>query len=159
MFTSRTWSTARIWSTSTIWQWNTMCPSHTQHVSNLPFSSPHCGGNGGLGSWEWTGFDSSLLTSSEWTFSAQNSSLQELQAPLGRSFCCRNSSIVLSPTVHLNLLSLRLQAAQLPNTGHLGPCKTFYLFHYGNLPALSPEQSFYTLVVSTRLPMPPCLPL
>uniref|UniRef100_A0A8C2LJK6 Macrosialin n=1 Tax=Cricetulus griseus TaxID=10029 RepID=A0A8C2LJK6_CRIGR len=33
-----------------------------------------------------------------------------------------NTSIVLSPAVHLDLLFLRLQAAQLPNTGHLGPC-------------------------------------
>ncbi|XP_052050803.1 macrosialin [Apodemus sylvaticus] len=58
----------------------------------------------------------------QWTFAAQNSSLRELQAPLGQSFCCRNTSIVLSPTVHLDLLSLRLQAAQLPDNGHFGPC-------------------------------------
>nr|XP_048304352.1 macrosialin [Myodes glareolus] len=67
-------------------------------------------------------YNVSFPHATQWTFSAQNSSLQELQAPLGRSFCCRNTSIVLSPTVHLDLLSLRLQAAQLPNTGHLGPC-------------------------------------
>ncbi|XP_075848121.1 macrosialin [Microtus pennsylvanicus] len=67
-------------------------------------------------------YNVSFPHATQWTFSAQNSSLQELQAPLGQSFCCRNTSIVLSPTVHLDLLSLRLQAAQLPNTGHLGPC-------------------------------------
>ncbi|OBS70368.1 hypothetical protein A6R68_01092 [Neotoma lepida] len=67
-------------------------------------------------------YNVSFPQAAQWTFSAQNSSLQELQAPLGQSFCCRNTSIVLSPAVHLDLLSLRLQAAQLPNTGHLGPC-------------------------------------
>ncbi|XP_028725290.1 macrosialin isoform X1 [Peromyscus leucopus] len=67
-------------------------------------------------------YNVSFPQAAQWTFSAQNSSLRELQAPLGQSFCCRNTSIVLSPAVHLDLLSLRLQAAQLPNTGHLGPC-------------------------------------
>ncbi|XP_005067599.1 macrosialin [Mesocricetus auratus] len=67
-------------------------------------------------------YNVSFPQAAQWTFSAQNSSLRELQAPLGQSFCCRNTSIALSPTVHLDLLSLRLQAAQLPNTGHLGPC-------------------------------------
>ncbi|KAL0596935.1 Macrosialin [Plecturocebus cupreus] len=57
----------------------------------------------------------------QWTFSAQNASLQDLQAPLGQSFSCRNSSIILSPAVHLDLLSLRVQAAQLPHTGVFGP--------------------------------------
>ncbi|XP_059126967.1 macrosialin [Peromyscus eremicus] len=67
-------------------------------------------------------YNVSFPQAAQWTFSAQNSSLRELQAPLGQSFCCRNTSIVLSPAAHLDLLSLRLQAAQLPNTGHLGPC-------------------------------------
>ncbi|XP_036051918.1 macrosialin [Onychomys torridus] len=67
-------------------------------------------------------YNVSFPQAAQWTFSAQNSSLRELQAPLGQSFCCKNTSIVLSPAVHLDLLSLRLQAAQLPNTGHLGPC-------------------------------------
>lgn len=67
-------------------------------------------------------YNVSFPQAAQWTFSAQNSSLRELQAPLGQSFCCRNTSIVLSPAVHLDLLSLRLQAARLPNSGHLGPC-------------------------------------
>ncbi|XP_003929228.1 macrosialin [Saimiri boliviensis] len=57
----------------------------------------------------------------QWTFSAQNASLRDLQAPLGQSFSCGNSSIILSPAVHLDLLSLRVQAAQLPHTGVFGP--------------------------------------
>lgn len=67
-------------------------------------------------------YNVSFPQATQWTFSAQNSSLRELQAPLGRSFCCRNTSIDLSPTVHLDLLSLRIQAAQLPNKGPFGPC-------------------------------------
>uniref|UniRef100_A0A2I3G2Z2 Macrosialin n=1 Tax=Nomascus leucogenys TaxID=61853 RepID=A0A2I3G2Z2_NOMLE len=55
-----------------------------------------------------------------WTFSDQNASLPYLQTPLGQSFSCSNSSIILSPAVHLDLLSLRLQAAQLPHTGVFG---------------------------------------
>ncbi|XP_016077923.1 PREDICTED: macrosialin [Miniopterus natalensis] len=55
------------------------------------------------------------------TFSVQNSSLQELQAPLGQSFNCRNASIILSPAFHLDLLFLKLQAARLPPTGAFGP--------------------------------------
>ncbi|XP_003791317.1 macrosialin [Otolemur garnettii] len=57
----------------------------------------------------------------EYEFSAQNSSLQDLQAPLGWSFSCRNSSIMISPAIYVDLLSLRLQAAQLPHTGVFGP--------------------------------------
>ncbi|XP_040857495.1 macrosialin [Ochotona curzoniae] len=57
----------------------------------------------------------------QWTFSAWNSSLQDLQAPLGRSFSCSNASIAVSPTLHLDLLSLRVQAAQLSPTGIFGP--------------------------------------
>jgi hypothetical protein len=76
--------------------------------------------------WEWGGgLDLTCMTSLEWTFWAQNSSLRDLQAPLGQSFSCRNASIVLSPAVHLDLLSLRLQAAQLPDTGVFGPSKTY----------------------------------
>lgn len=67
-------------------------------------------------------YNVSFPQAAQWTFSAQNSSLQELQAPLGQSFCCGNTSIVLSPAIHLDLLSLRLQAAQLPDKGHFGPC-------------------------------------
>ncbi|XP_021069329.1 macrosialin [Mus pahari] len=67
-------------------------------------------------------YNVSFPQAAQWTFTAQNSSLRELQAPLGQSFCCGNASIVLSPTVHLDLLSLRLQAAQLPDKGHFGPC-------------------------------------
>uniref|UniRef100_A0A8D2D9F3 Macrosialin n=1 Tax=Sciurus vulgaris TaxID=55149 RepID=A0A8D2D9F3_SCIVU len=66
-------------------------------------------------------YNVSFPQAAQWTFSAQNSSLQDLQAPLGRSFSCRNASIHLSPAFHLDLLSLRLQAAQLPHTGVFGP--------------------------------------
>ncbi|KAG8507118.1 Macrosialin [Galemys pyrenaicus] len=55
------------------------------------------------------------------TFSVKNSSLQDLQAPLGYSFSCENATIALTPAFHLDLLSLRLQAAQLPPTGDFGP--------------------------------------
>ncbi|XP_004684704.1 PREDICTED: macrosialin [Condylura cristata] len=55
------------------------------------------------------------------TFSVKNSSLQDLQAPLGKSFSCENASITLSPAFHLDLLYLKLQAAQLPATGDFGP--------------------------------------
>ncbi|XP_034361192.1 macrosialin isoform X2 [Arvicanthis niloticus] len=67
-------------------------------------------------------YNVSFPQAAQWTFSAQNSSLRELQAPLGQSFCCRNTSIILSLAVHLDLLSLRLQAAQLPDKEHFGPC-------------------------------------
>lgn len=66
-------------------------------------------------------YNVSFPKATQWTFSAQNSSLRDLQAPLGQSFSCRNASIVLSPAIHLDLLSLRLQAAQLPHTGVFGP--------------------------------------
>ncbi|XP_012631652.2 macrosialin [Microcebus murinus] len=66
-------------------------------------------------------YNVSFPKAAQWTFSAQNSSLRDLQAPLGWSFSCRNSSIMLSPAFHLDLLSLRLQAAQLPHTGVFGP--------------------------------------
>lgn len=67
-------------------------------------------------------YNVSFPQAAQWTFAAQNSSLRELQTPLGQSFCCRNASIALSAAVHLDLLSLRLQAAQLPDKGHFGPC-------------------------------------
>ncbi|XP_008008365.1 macrosialin [Chlorocebus sabaeus] len=65
-------------------------------------------------------YNVSFPHAAQWTFSAQNASLRDLQAPLGQSFSCSNSSIILSPAVHLDLLSLRLQAAQLPHTGVFG---------------------------------------
>ncbi|XP_006899192.1 PREDICTED: macrosialin [Elephantulus edwardii] len=66
-------------------------------------------------------YNVSFPKAAQWIFSAQNSSLRDLQAPLGQSFSCRNASIILSPTFHLNLLSLKLQAAQLSPTGVFGP--------------------------------------
>ncbi|XP_005399533.1 PREDICTED: macrosialin [Chinchilla lanigera] len=66
-------------------------------------------------------YNVSFPQAAQWTFAAQNSSLRDLQAPLGQSFSCRNASILLSPVFHLDLLSLRLQAAQLPHTGVFGP--------------------------------------
>lgn len=66
-------------------------------------------------------YNVSFPQAARWTFSAQNSSLRDLQAPLGRSFSCRNASIAVSPALHLDLLSLRVQAAQLPRTGIFGP--------------------------------------
>ncbi|KAK2499436.1 hypothetical protein MC885_000373 [Smutsia gigantea] len=66
-------------------------------------------------------YNVSFPQAAEWTFSAQNSSLRELQAPLGQSFSCRNASIILSPAFHLDLLYLKLQAVQLLPTGAFGP--------------------------------------
>ncbi|XP_066220865.1 macrosialin [Saccopteryx leptura] len=66
-------------------------------------------------------YNVSFPQATQWTFSVQNSSLQELQAPLGQSFSCRNASIILSPTFQLDLLVLKLQAAHLPPTGAFGP--------------------------------------
>lgn len=66
-------------------------------------------------------YNVSFPQAAQWAFSAQNSSLRDLQTPLGRSYSCRNASIILSPALHLDLLSLRLQAAQLPHTGVFGP--------------------------------------
>ncbi|XP_032354572.1 macrosialin isoform X1 [Camelus ferus] len=66
-------------------------------------------------------YNVSFPQAAQWTFSVQNSSLQYLQTPLGRSFSCRNASIILSPAFHLDLLSLKLQAAELPPTGAFGP--------------------------------------
>uniref|UniRef100_A0A452FT29 Macrosialin n=1 Tax=Capra hircus TaxID=9925 RepID=A0A452FT29_CAPHI len=57
----------------------------------------------------------------QWTFSVQNSSLRDLQTPLGQSFSCRNASIIVSPALHLDLLFLKLQAAQLSPSGAFGP--------------------------------------
>ncbi|KAM9005127.1 macrosialin [Sarcophilus harrisii] len=67
-----------------------------------------------------TEFNVSFPSAIRWTFSAENSSLQDLQAPLGYSFCCRNRSIALSPEIHLDLLALQLQAAQLLPNGAFG---------------------------------------
>lgn len=66
-------------------------------------------------------YNVSFPQAAQWTFSVQNASLQELQAPMGQSFSCRNASIILSPAFHLDLLFLKLQAAQLPTTGAFGP--------------------------------------
>lgn len=66
-------------------------------------------------------YNVSFPQATQWTFSVQNSSLQELQAPMGQSFSCRNASIILSPAFHLDLLFLKLQAAHLPPTGAFGP--------------------------------------
>lgn len=66
-------------------------------------------------------YNVSFPQAAEWTFSVQNSSLRELQAPLGQSFNCRNASIILSPAFHLDLLFLKLQAAQLTPSGAFGP--------------------------------------
>nr|KAF6295302.1 CD68 molecule [Myotis myotis] len=66
-------------------------------------------------------YNVSFPQATQWTFSVQNSSLRELQAPLGQSFSCRNASIILSPAFHLDLLFLKLQAARLPPTGAFGP--------------------------------------
>ncbi|XP_024420647.2 macrosialin [Desmodus rotundus] len=66
-------------------------------------------------------YNVSFPQATKWTFSVQNSSLQELQAPLGQSFSCRNASIVLSPVLHLDLVFLKLQAAHLLSTGAFGP--------------------------------------
>ncbi|XP_067573730.1 macrosialin [Pseudorca crassidens] len=66
-------------------------------------------------------YNVSFPQASQWIFSVQNSSLRDLQTPLGQSFSCRNASVILSPAFHLDLLSLKLQAAQLPPTGAFGP--------------------------------------
>ncbi|XP_008151736.2 macrosialin [Eptesicus fuscus] len=66
-------------------------------------------------------YNVSFPQATQWTFSVQNSSLRELQAPLGQSFSCRNASIILSPAFHLDLLFLKLQAAHLTPTGAFGP--------------------------------------
>lgn len=66
-------------------------------------------------------YNVSFPHAAQWTFSVQNASLRELQAPLGQSFSCRNASIILSPAFHLDLLFLKLQAARLPTTGAFGP--------------------------------------
>lgn len=66
-------------------------------------------------------YNVSFPHATQWTFSVQNSSLQYLQTPLGQSFSCGNASIILSRTFRLDLLYLKLQAAQLPHTGDFGP--------------------------------------
>ncbi|XP_045346216.1 macrosialin isoform X2 [Leopardus geoffroyi] len=66
-------------------------------------------------------YNVSLPQAAQWTFSVENSSLHALQAPLGQSFSCGNASLSLSPALRLDLLHLRLQAAQLPPSGAFGP--------------------------------------
>lgn len=66
-------------------------------------------------------FNVSFPEATQWTFSAENSSLQDLLTPLHQSFICRNASIALSRTFHLDLLNLQLQAAQLPSSGEFSP--------------------------------------
>uniref|UniRef100_A0A8C3YKQ4 Macrosialin n=1 Tax=Catagonus wagneri TaxID=51154 RepID=A0A8C3YKQ4_9CETA len=72
----------------------------------------------------------------QWTFSVQNSSLQELRTPLGQSYSCRNTSIILSPAFYLDLLSLKVQAVQLPPTGVFGPSFSCPSDHSINLPLI-----------------------
>lgn len=43
-------------------------------------------------------YNVSFPQAARWTFSAQNASLRDLQAPLGQSFSCRNASIAVSPS-------------------------------------------------------------
>lgn len=66
-------------------------------------------------------YNVSFPQATKWTFSVQNSSLQDLQTPLGQSFSCGNASVTLSRTFYVDLLYLKLQAAQLPHTGAFGP--------------------------------------
>ncbi|XP_026903150.2 macrosialin isoform X1 [Acinonyx jubatus] len=66
-------------------------------------------------------YNVSLPQAAQWMFSVENSSLHALQAPLGQSFSCGNASLSLSPALRLDLLHLRLQAAQLPPSGAFGP--------------------------------------
>ncbi|XP_021550409.1 macrosialin isoform X2 [Neomonachus schauinslandi] len=66
-------------------------------------------------------YNVSFPQAAQWTFSGQNSSLRALQAPLGQSFGCRNASVLLAPALRLDLLHLKLQAAQLPPSGAFGP--------------------------------------
>ncbi|XP_058039527.1 macrosialin [Ahaetulla prasina] len=49
----------------------------------------------------------------EKTFRANNASLREFAAPLGKSYQCRNRSLALSENFHLTALSERIQAFQL----------------------------------------------
>lgn len=66
-------------------------------------------------------YNVSFPRAAQWTFLGQNSSLRALQAPLGQSFSCRNASVTLAPSLHLDLLGLKLQAARLPPSGAFGP--------------------------------------
>ncbi|CAM4706945.1 unnamed protein product [Lepidochelys olivacea] len=52
-------------------------------------------------------------------FAAQNSSLREFEARLGKSYQCGNRSLALAPAFHLDALHERLQAFALPG-GHFG---------------------------------------
>lgn len=66
-------------------------------------------------------YNVSFPQAARWTFSAENSSLRALRAPLGQSFSCGNASLAPSPALRLDLLHLRLQAARLPPSGAFGP--------------------------------------
>ncbi|XP_029784999.1 macrosialin isoform X2 [Suricata suricatta] len=66
-------------------------------------------------------YNVSFPQAAQWMFSFRNTSLRALQAPLGQSLSCGNASIPLSPALHLDLLHLKLQAAQLPPSGAFGP--------------------------------------
>ncbi|XP_045841831.1 macrosialin [Meles meles] len=66
-------------------------------------------------------YNVSFPRAAQWTFSGQNSSLQALQTPLGQSFSCRNASVALAPSLRLDLLGLKVQAARLPPSGAFGP--------------------------------------
>ncbi|CAD7689752.1 unnamed protein product [Nyctereutes procyonoides] len=81
-------------------------------------------------------YNVSFPQAAQWTFSGQNASLRALQAPLGQSFSCRNASILLTPALRLDLLHLKLQAAQLPPSGAFGPSFSCPSEHFNLLPLI-----------------------
>ncbi|KAF3813518.1 hypothetical protein GH733_018671 [Mirounga leonina] len=105
-------------------------------------------------------YNVSFPQAAQWTFSGQNSSLRALQAPLGQSFGCRNASVLLAPALRLDLLHLKLQAAQLPPSGAFGPSLSTVLFP----PQLYPSPLFLTALSllanspTSQRPRPPRLP-
>lgn len=62
----------------------------------------------------------------EWTFSVQNSSLRDLQTPLGQASAAEMQASLFHQLYTLILLSLKLQAAQLSPSGAFGPSKTYF---------------------------------
>lgn len=81
-------------------------------------------------------YNVSFPQAAQWTFSGQNASLRALQAPLGQSFSCKNASILLTPALRLDLLHLKLQAAQLPRSGAFGPSFSCPSEHFNLLPLI-----------------------
>ncbi|XP_041628614.1 macrosialin [Vulpes lagopus] len=81
-------------------------------------------------------YNVSFPQAAQWTFSGQNTSLRALQAPLGQSFSCKNASILLTPALRLDLLHLKLQAAQLPRSGAFGPSFSCPSEHFNLLPLI-----------------------